>query len=584
MARRPLAAPTGDEHEEVIAWYRRALAEPPVFPWTGRRWEPVRIGPTWQTDGRRWLLPERTLGWDVLGWCGTELQHGRGRPWRFTLEQARFLLWWYALDDLGRWLFRHFVLQRLKGWGKDPIGACLCAVEAFGPCRLGDLVAGQPVAIDEPNAWVQTAAVSLEQTKNTMRLFPSLFSAEAKAFYAIQVGKEMVHGLADTRLIQAVTSSPTTLEGARSTFTLGNETQHWLASNDGHDMAAVIDRNAGKSEGGRARTGNITNAYEPGEDSVAQQDREAWELAEAGQSLTTGILYDSLEAHPEAPLAVARLDDETADEHAARTRANIREAVLSVRGDSVWLDPDTIVESILDTRNPPSRSRRFWYNQITATEDAWLAPAEYDACYDGTKIVAGGDLVTLGFDGSTTDDHSALILCHVDLDHLVEVKVWEPQKATGEVDRADIDRTVRAAFETYDVVGFYSDLHPWESYVDRWAEDLGADLLAKATVRHPIAYDLRNRTQTATAGYERLHEAIVDRVVTHDGAAKMRLHFHHARRAPNKFGIAVRKEHRESARKIDSVPAAMLARLARADYLALPPSRRRRRQRTGKVW
>ncbi len=42
------------------------------------------------------------------------------------------------------------------------------------------------------------------------------------------------------------------------------------------------------------------------------------------------------------------------------------------------------------------------------------------------------------------------------------------------------------------------------------------------------------------------------------------------------------KEHRESKRKIDSVPAAALARLARRAYLALPENRRRR-QRTGRA-
>jgi phage terminase large subunit-like protein len=79
-----------------------------------------------------------------------------------------------------------------------------------------------------------------------------------------------------------------------------------------------------------------------------------------------------------------------------------------------------------------------------------------------------------------------------------------------------------------------------------------------------------------------LHAAIVDREITHDGAARMREHFHNARRRPNQFGVGVGKEHRESKRKIDAVPAAVLARLARQEYLALPPSRQRRK-RTGKA-
>src|SRR5690606_29039534 len=124
-------------HDDVVRWYRDRLAAPAEFPWAGGEWQPVTVGPTWQTtpDGL-WLLPDASVGWDVLGWCGTELQHGRGKPWQFTLEQARFLLWWYAVDERGRWLFEDFILQRLKGWGKDPVGATLLYTEALGPCRV----------------------------------------------------------------------------------------------------------------------------------------------------------------------------------------------------------------------------------------------------------------------------------------------------------------------------------------------------------------------------------------------------------------------------------------------------------------
>ena len=64
----------------------------------------------------------------------------------------------------------------------------------------------------------------------------------------------------------------------------------------------------------------------------------------------------------------------------------------------------------------------------------------------------------------------------------------------------------------------------------------------------------------------------------------MRTHFHNARRRPNRYGVGVGKEGRESTRKIDAVPAAVLARLARADYLALPEARRRKKRRSGRVW
>lgn len=83
---------------------------------------PVVIGPTWQRgpDGK-FILPERTLGWDVLAWTAEYLRQpdgpDAGKPWRYTPEQARFILWWYALDEYGRFVYRYGMLRRVKGWG-----------------------------------------------------------------------------------------------------------------------------------------------------------------------------------------------------------------------------------------------------------------------------------------------------------------------------------------------------------------------------------------------------------------------------------------------------------------------------------
>lgn len=80
--------------------------------------EPVYYGPTWQRgDNGKFILPERTLGYECLTWCHTYLKNPEtGGPWTFTKEQARFILWWYALDKNGRFAYRGATLRRLKGW------------------------------------------------------------------------------------------------------------------------------------------------------------------------------------------------------------------------------------------------------------------------------------------------------------------------------------------------------------------------------------------------------------------------------------------------------------------------------------
>src|SRR5690606_17809050 len=103
------------------------------------KYAPVCIGPTWKRTGDGgWLLPERTLGWQVLGWAARYLNSptGEGR-FKATPEQARFILWWYAVDEHGVFISRTGVMQRLKGHGKDPLAAMLCLVELVGPSRFG---------------------------------------------------------------------------------------------------------------------------------------------------------------------------------------------------------------------------------------------------------------------------------------------------------------------------------------------------------------------------------------------------------------------------------------------------------------
>jgi hypothetical protein len=440
-----------------------------------------------------------------------------------------------------------------------------------------------------PEAWVQLAAVALEQTKNTMRLFPGLFTREAKAEYDLRIGKESVHALGGQRLIQAVTSSPTTLEGARATAVLLNETQHWLANNDGHEMAAVIERNATKSPDGAARTLRITNAYEPSEDSVAQRDREAWETSTSGGSLTTGILYDSLEAPADAPLTAEAAPEVTG----------------AIRGDSIWLDVARIVKSILDTRNPPSRSRRFWYNQIVADEDAWVSPQRFETLADKSKTILPSDRVVLFFDGSKSDDTTGLVGCRVDDGHVFVLGVW--QKPPGErgktwiVDRLAVDQRVREVFDTHKVVAFFADPSHvlddestdrfWDSIIDGWHQAYRHRLklvwavgAPKSKTGHSIMWDMTDPKRSAefTAAAELCASEIDDEHAvglefTHDGDGRLVRHVRNAKRYPNRWGVSLWKGHRESPRKVDLAVCMVGARMLRRKYLLADPSTRSRR-------
>ncbi|MEV0647821.1 terminase [Phytomonospora sp. NPDC050363] len=502
-------------------------------------------------------LPARTLGWAVLAWTIKYLRQpdgpDAGKPWRFSAEQVRFLLWFYALDAFGRFTYRRAIYRRSKGHGKDPLAAALALIEFLGPCRYGGTTdAGDPIAIPHSSAWVQLAAVSEAQTNNTMSLVLGMLEGSpAVEVYGLDIGKTIIYSR--TGKLQTVTSSPRSMEGNRPSFALLNEVQHWLSSNDGHAMADVIRRNLGKSRDGAGRSVEICNAHVPGEESVGEKSYEAWQSIVEGRSQASGILYDSREAPPTTDMS---------------DPVSLRAGLAAAYGDSAaWVDLDRIAGEIWDPGTPASTSRRYYLNQVTAAEDAWTTAHDWDACAL-LDALAPGDLVTIGGDGSRSDDSTALAVCRVPDGLLDLAAVWEqpdgPAAATWEVPRAEVDAMMAHLFGRYRVLAAYWDVAGWESYIDKWSVEYGDVLAVKASSRSAVGWDMRSRTKEfVQRGAETMHAAILDGTLIHTGHPVLRRHVLNARRRPNRWGVGWGTEHRESARKVDALAAATLARIAR---------------------
>lgn len=505
---------------------------------------PVRIGPTE-------MVPPRSLGLQVLAWTARYLRQpdgpDTGGPWRYTREQLRFVMWWYAVDERGRFVYRRGMFRRLKGHGKDPLGASLCAVELCGPCRYGgDDAAGNPVAVPHPSPWIVTAAVSLDQTKNTMRLFPSLLSDDAIEEYRIDLGKEIIY--TQRGLLEAVTSSPRALEGKRPTFTLKNETHHWIRSNDGLDMAEVIARNLTKARGGDARSLAISNAHNPGEGSDAEADYDAYLAMQTGRGVND-FLYDSVEAPPGVDL---------------RDPDQVRAALVAARGDSTWLDLDRHVAEILDPRTREGMARRFYLNQVVAGDDAWIDRAAWDDLA-APQDIDPGTSVCVGFDGADTDDWTALRCETLDGYQFTprfpdgRPMVWNPAQHDGYTPRGEVNAAVAHLFEAYDVVRFYGDPPFWQSELDSWSAQFGD--------RRVVRWATYRVRQMAEA-LERLRTDALAGAMSHDGCPMTSRHMGaaHADRRP--AGVLIRKDRAVSRNKIDLVMASALAHEAALDARA----------------
>lgn len=509
--------------------------------------------------------PELTLGWDVLAWCSKWIRQpdgpAAGEKWRFTREQVRFVLWWYAIDQRGRWLYSRGVLRRAKGWGKSPVVSALALAELCGPVRFGGWRAdGSPKAVPVPAAWVQLAGVSEKQTVNTMSMVLAMVAeSDIVTEYGLDVGLTRVFTSVGGRL-EPITASAPTAEGARPTFIVEDETHHWTDSNNGTALDRVNRRNLGKSRDGSARMLETTNAHATGLESVAERSYNAWRAMSEGRTQTTGLLYDACEAPADVDLADG---------------AELLAALAAAYGDSSWVDLERIRAEVWDPSTPPEDSRRFYLNQITATVDAWLTMPEWGGRVAADKVVADQDVVTLGFDGSRSRargmaDATALIGCRVSDGHLFEVGVWEqPSGPAGDgwqVPTLEVEAAVADAFRRFTVVGFYADPARWESYVAGWEAAYGRRLRVRATRDHPIEWWVRPTTMVRAL--DQFHSAVVDGELTHDGASALTRHVLNARRRVSRSGVQIAKEHPDSIRKIDAAVAATLAWQARLEAVA----------------
>ena len=480
-------------------------------------------------------VPERTLGWAMLEWGADYLVlpdgPDAGQPLVFTPEQVRILLRWYAVDTRGRFVYRRGVLRRMKGHGKDPLAAAIALFELCGPCRFDGWDAdGAPVGKPHPAPLIYVAAVSLFSTKTTLSLFPVMLSSAGYDEYGFEPGYEICR-TANGR-IEAATSSPRSLEGARASFTILNESEHWLSSNQGHEMARVIARNLAKSRDGSARSLELANAHLIGEDSVAEQTHTAWEKSRGD---VAGLMYDSLEAPPVA------LDDPE----------QISEAITVARGDSTWLDVERLVAEVMDPATRQSEARRFYLNQLVGIgeEDGWLPAGAWDACAEPNHVIEDGAAVVLGFDGSVNRDATALVVVSCeDRPHVDIAGLWErpngPAAAEWRVPVTEVLGTIRGACERWKVQEIACDTSRWVAELEGLAEE------GLPVVAYPQS---KARMVPAT---ERATAAVMEQTVSHSGDPRLARHVMNAVRRPD--GQLSKVSH-HSPRKIDLAVAMVMA-------------------------
>lgn len=544
-----------------------------------------------------------TLGWYVIDWISELLARPAidyYEPFEPYREQEDFILRWYQLDPRTcRYPYRRGLLGRSRGWGKSPILAALSIVEA-----LADVVPdgwdadGQPVG--KPWSRVRTplvhvAAVSEDQTKNTWQpLIEMLEGPVIDEFPSIEPLDTMVN--LPKGKIERITASARTVKGAPSIFAVLDQTEEWVPSNGGPDLAQKIRTNTAKNGG---RTLESPNAFIPGQQSVAEASEAFAKAIREGRAKSKTLLYD----HREAPA-----DTDMGD------RKSLIRGLRIAYGDSsghpggcVIHDPpcppghvdlDAQIAVIWDPTSDEQVARSDYLNQITHASDSYLARPEWNARSIQTVAtadpplevpeLAAGDMITLGFDGSRkrrkgVTDATALVACRVGDGLIHPIGIWEEPENAGDewrIPSDEIDAAVRQTFKDYRVVGFYADPAKWEGFVAQWEAAYGAKLKVKSTRTNPIEWWMvGGRRQLVTRALDQFKDAVLDGELIHSGHPKLTAHVLNARERTTTGGYGIFKEHPASANKIDAAVAAVLAWQARLDAIAAGVAKKKPRRR-----
>lgn len=520
----------------------------------------AKLSPRDLTDTLPEGFPLQSLGYEAILWMSENLKQpngpNAGQPFICTERQQRFLIHYYALDDDGHFTSRRGVRRLAKGSGKSPFAAAIALFELVGPCRFdhwentphGKVPVGRPVNMPV----VQIAAVSEKQTANTMRMVRA-FAAKGTPLqkkYGIDINKTFL-ATPGEGLLEQVTSSAHTLEGAEVSAVVCDEVEHWLPAHGGPAVMRTILRNAGKVVDSHIL--ETCNAWIPGEQSTAEATWDAYCLQEEGKKRGEArILYDAITAPHSAVL--------TDDPEEGQT--GVTEALEYVYQDCPWIDIRQIKEQIWSPDIPETDSLRFFFNRPAAAELAWCKTEDWAPLADLDRKVEDGEDIVMFFDGSKSDDHTALVGCCMSDGHVFVIGHWEPEGPSKTISVSKVDRTVKHAFDKYNVIMFAADVRWWESFVQvAWPKEYAPRLLLPASKAEPIAWDMRTHGYQFAEATEHALGEIEEGLFTHDGRPDLSEHVANARVFEFRGLWSIRKESPGSKKKIDLAVCMVGARM-----------------------
>lgn len=241
------------------------------------------------------------------------------------------------------------------------------------------------------------------------------------------------------------------------------------------------------------------------------------------------------------------------------------------RDESVWLaaNPNLglgladVEEMRAAMRTTPEMVfRRYRLNQfIHGGGSGWMNMAAWESQTDEGWSPAPGSRVCLGFDGSVSDDGTALVAVTVpprnprsraEQPHVFVLGYWQRPQGAGDdwqVPRGEVMEAVDDAFNLFDVRMLAFDPAYWSHEGELWARRYGS--------RRVVQFKMSNARMAPAV--QEFYSAVLDGRLWHAGDARLTAHVRNAMLRETPAGATISKDAKDSPRKIDLAVAACIA-------------------------
>jgi phage terminase large subunit-like protein len=509
-----------------------------------------------------------TLGPQVCAFIEQNLVFGpgdlRGQPAVLDDEKTALIYRMYEVfpkghAKAGRRRFKRVGISLAKGLAKTELAAWLAACELHpeAPVRCtGWTKDGEPIGGPVTDPYIPFVAYTAEQSDELAYGALRMILEEGPLKDDFDVGLERIMRKKGDGKAVSLSSSPNSRDGARTTFSVMDETHRW---NLPRLKAAhqTMQANLPKRKIADPWMLEITTAPEPGAGSVAEGTMEYAKAVSDGRMTDAALFFFHRQA---------------SDVHDLSTPEGLRAAVEEASGPAaVWRDIDAIVGLALDPTTDLAYWERVWCNRLVKggsqafDVEAWKALA-------ATECPAKeGDLITIGFDGAQFHDSTGIVCTQVATGYQWMAGLWEapldPEKArTWQVPAEEVDAVMHDLFERFTVWRLYADPPYWQSWVAQWRGEWGEDVVIEWWT---------NRNRQMAAALENFDTAIKDATISHDGSKDTARHVGNSRRRDlpqrdeqGKPLWVITKDRQNSPNKIDLAMSSVLSWEARTDAVA----------------